>query len=141
MGTRLALLVESTLRPGEFGIRFAAGTRDFLFFRTSRPVVWLTQTSIQWIPSFFPRVKRPGREVDHSSPTSAKVQDDWSCTCDPPLYSFLAWTRKTTFLVLVMCCALHSSTCCRVHCPVLDREQVLFFICFFFSQLFTLLLS
>jgi hypothetical protein len=31
-----------------------------------------------------------------------------------------------------MCCALHSSTCCRVHCPVLDKEQVLFFICCIF---------
>jgi len=36
------------------------------------------------------------------------------------------------FLVLVMCCAIHSSTCCRVHCPLLDREQVLFFICSIF---------
>ena len=64
--------------------------------------------------------------------TSAEVQNDWSCACDPPIYAFLALTRKSTFLVLVMCCALHSSTCCLVHCPVLDKEQVLFFICCIF---------
>jgi hypothetical protein len=31
-----------------------------------------------------------------------------------------------------MCFALHRGTCCRVHCLVLDREQVLFFICCIF---------
>lgn len=31
-----------------------------------------------------------------------------------------------------MCCALLSNTRCHVHCPVLDREQVFFFICYIF---------
>jgi hypothetical protein len=82
-------------------------------------------------------VKRPGREVYHSSLTSAEVKYEWSCTCDPPIYAFLAWTRKATFCLLVMCIALHSSMCFRVHCPVRDIEQVLFFIwCIFLTIIY-----
>jgi len=39
----------------------------------------------------FPRrVKRLGREADHSPPSSAEVKNGWSCTSTPP-YVFLAW--------------------------------------------------
>jgi hypothetical protein len=34
-------------------------------------------------------VKRPGREADHSPPSSAEVSA-WSCTCTPQ-YVFMAW--------------------------------------------------
>jgi hypothetical protein len=37
----------------------------------------------------FPGVKRPGRETDHSSPTSAKVKKVWIYTSTPP-YVFMA---------------------------------------------------
>jgi len=29
---------------------------------------------------FFPAVKRPGRETDHSSLSNAEVKNEWSCT-------------------------------------------------------------
>jgi hypothetical protein len=32
------------------------------------------------LQAFFPRVKRPGREADHSCPSSAKIQTEWSYT-------------------------------------------------------------
>jgi len=32
----------------------------------------------------FPGVKRPGREVNHSPPTSAKAKNEWSYTSNPP---------------------------------------------------------
>jgi hypothetical protein len=33
----------------------------------------------------FPRVKRPGREADHSHPSSAEVKNAWSYTPTPPI--------------------------------------------------------
>jgi hypothetical protein len=37
----------------------------------------------------FPGVKRPGREVDHSPPTSAEVKKMWIYTSTSP-YAFMA---------------------------------------------------
>jgi len=34
-----------------------------------------TQPSMQWVPGSFPGVKRPGRGVDHLSPSSAEVKE------------------------------------------------------------------
>jgi hypothetical protein len=38
----------------------------------------------------FPGVKRPGREADHSPPSSAEVKNAWSYTSIPQ-YVFMAW--------------------------------------------------
>jgi hypothetical protein len=38
---------------------------------------------------YFPGVKRPGREAEHSPPSSAEVKNEWSCTSTP--YVFLTW--------------------------------------------------
>jgi hypothetical protein len=32
---------------------------------------------------YFPEVKRPGRKLNHSPPSSAKVKNKWSCTSNP----------------------------------------------------------
>jgi hypothetical protein len=46
---------------------------------------------IQWVPGdFFPGLKRPGREADHSPPASAEVKKTWIYTSAPP-YVFMAW--------------------------------------------------
>jgi hypothetical protein len=37
-----------------------------------------------------PELKRPGREADHSPPTSAQVKKTWTYTSTPP-YLFMAW--------------------------------------------------
>jgi hypothetical protein len=48
--------------------------KNFLFSTSSRLALGPTQPPIQWVQvGFFPRVKRPGREADHSPPTSAEV--------------------------------------------------------------------
>jgi len=39
----------------------------------SRPVLGPTQPPIQWVPE----VKWPGRETDHSLPSSAEVKNAW----------------------------------------------------------------
>jgi hypothetical protein len=57
----------------------------------SRPALGLTQPPIQWIPGALSLgLKRPGREADHSPPSSAEVKNAWSYTSTPQ-YVFVAW--------------------------------------------------
>jgi hypothetical protein len=44
----------------------------------SRPAVGPTQPPIQYVPGFLSGVKRPGREVGHTSPSGAEVKNKWS---------------------------------------------------------------
>jgi hypothetical protein len=60
---------------------WTAGVRDpedtFLFSISSTPALGPTQPSIQWVPGALSRgVKRPGREANHSHPTSAEIKND-----------------------------------------------------------------
>jgi hypothetical protein len=49
--------------------------KNFLFSKSSRPALGSTQPPIQFFTGALSSgVKRPGREVDHSSPTSAEVK-------------------------------------------------------------------
>jgi hypothetical protein len=51
---------------------------NFLFSTSSIPAQGFTQPPIQWVPgALFPGVKQPGREADHSPPTSAVVKKTW----------------------------------------------------------------
>jgi hypothetical protein len=57
---------------------------NFLFSKSSRPALRSTQPPIQWVPAALsPGVKRSGREVDHSPPTSAEVKRMWIYTSTP----------------------------------------------------------
>jgi hypothetical protein len=49
------------------------GGRDLLHL--SRLALRTTQPPVQWAPSSFPGVKRPGHGVDHPSPSTAKVKE------------------------------------------------------------------
>jgi hypothetical protein len=58
---------------------------------SSTPDLGPTQPPIQWVtvaPS--PELKRPGREADHSPPTTGEVKKTWLYTSTPP-YAFMAW--------------------------------------------------
>jgi hypothetical protein len=56
----------------------------------SRPALGSTQPPIQRVlGALSPGVKRPGRQADHSPPTSAKVKKMWIYTFTPP-YAFMA---------------------------------------------------
>jgi hypothetical protein len=59
--------------------------RDFPHL--SRKALGPTQLPIHWVPGFFPRVKRPGRGVDHPPPSSAEVKKkkEKRYTSTPPL--------------------------------------------------------
>jgi hypothetical protein len=62
--------------------------KNFLFSKSSRPVLGSTQPPIQWVPgALSPKVKRPGREADHSPPTSAEIKKMWIYT-STPAYAF-----------------------------------------------------
>ena len=53
-----------------------------------------TQATIQWMPG----VKRPGRGVNHSSPSGAKAKNEWSYTSTPPVCLYGVGREKLTFL-------------------------------------------
>jgi hypothetical protein len=55
----------------------------FLFSRTSWRVLGFTQSAVQCLPV----VKRPGRGVDDSPPSTAKVQNWWSYISAPHMLS------------------------------------------------------
>jgi hypothetical protein len=61
-----------------------ATIKNFLF-ASSSPALGSTQPPIQWVPG----VKRPGREANHSPPTSAEVNKILNYTSTPP-YAFMA---------------------------------------------------
>jgi hypothetical protein len=70
------------------GVQVPIGSR--IFSTTSRQALGPTQPPIKWVPgALFLGVKRPGREADHSPPTSAEVKKTWLCTSTPP-YAFMA---------------------------------------------------
>jgi hypothetical protein len=57
------------------GIRSPAGQRIFPLTSVSRPALGPTQLPVQWVPVVLSQgVKaRPGRDADHSPPSSAEV--------------------------------------------------------------------
>jgi hypothetical protein len=62
----------------------------FHFCMSSRPALGSTKPPIQWVPGAISLgVRRPGREADHSLPTSAEVKKIWIYTFIPP-YAFMA---------------------------------------------------
>jgi hypothetical protein len=62
----LCILITSVLQ---------ARTRDFFLSIASIPALGPTQPPIQWSPgAHFQKVKRPGREADHSPPSNADVK-------------------------------------------------------------------
>jgi len=57
----------------------------FLFCTASRWAPGPTQPPIQWVlGAVTSEVKWSGREADHSSPSSTKIKNAWSCTSTPP---------------------------------------------------------
>jgi hypothetical protein len=63
------------------GIRVPVRQR---IFPSPRRRLGPTQPPIQWVlEALSPRIKRPGREADHSPPTSAEVKKMWIYTSTP----------------------------------------------------------
>jgi hypothetical protein len=65
-----------------FGIRLV-GVQEYSSV-SSRPALGPNQPPIQWITGdLSPRVKRPGREADHSPTTSTEIKETWVYTSIP----------------------------------------------------------
>jgi hypothetical protein len=61
---------------GVLGFDSRRGLGIFLFANVSRTALEPTQPPIQWAPGTLSlEVKRPGREADHSPPSSAEVKE------------------------------------------------------------------
>jgi hypothetical protein len=63
--------------------------KNFLFSTSSRTALGPAEPPIQRVPeTLSPGVKWPGREADHSPPTSAEVKKMWVYTSTPPTPSW-----------------------------------------------------
>jgi hypothetical protein len=67
------------------GFESRQGLEIFLFYIiVSRAAL---EPPIQWVPvALSLRIKRLGREADHSPPSSAEVKNSWSFTSNPPIH-------------------------------------------------------
>jgi hypothetical protein len=69
-----------------YRVRFPAGARNFSLHHRVQNGSGDTQPPIQWVPGALSLgVKRPGREADHSPPSSAEVKNAWSYTSTLPI--------------------------------------------------------
>jgi hypothetical protein len=71
---------------GVLGFNSRQGLGIFLFTTASRTVLGPTQPPIKWVPRALSL--RPGREADHSPPSSDEVKNAWSYTATPQ-YAFM----------------------------------------------------
>jgi hypothetical protein len=72
-----------------------------LLTAASRPALKPTQPPIQWVPAALSlEAKRPGREADHSLPSSAELKNSWSYTSTLPIHVHgvvFSYSTGTTF--------------------------------------------
>jgi hypothetical protein len=80
----------------------AGRVKNFLFSTSSRAGLGYTQPPIQWVHvALSPEVKRPGREADHSPPSSAEVKKMWIYTSP---YAFAVSTGTTLHFTATCSC-------------------------------------
>jgi hypothetical protein len=100
IGAGIAQWYSAGLRAGWLGVWNPVGFGNFLFTTASIAVLVPTQPPIQWISGALSlEVKRPGREADHSPPSSADITNVWSYTSTHPVRlhgAVLSWSAGTT---------------------------------------------
>jgi hypothetical protein len=97
-------------------VRFPVGARNFSLHHCVQNCSGAHQPPIQWVPGALPLgVKRPGRETDHSPPSSAEVKNEWSYTSTPQ-YAFMTWClvkHRDNFTFYLLC----SKVCVKIGVP------------------------
>jgi hypothetical protein len=79
------------LWSGRSGLNSRQGLGIFFFATPSTPPLGPTQPPVPWVPGTLSLgVERPGREADHSPPSSAEVKNAWNYNSTPQ-YTFMAW--------------------------------------------------
>jgi hypothetical protein len=69
-------LIPKLIKNSDHGFESQQGLGISLFTTASRTALGPTQPPLQWVPwGLSPGVKRPGREADHSPPSSAEVKE------------------------------------------------------------------
>ena len=95
------------LSSGRSWVRISVGEMNFIFSKTSRPLLQLIQSSIQWILwAISLLIKRPLREFNHSPPINFEIKDRWS--------------YKSLPLLFVTACAINSYICTFIN---YDKEM------------------
>jgi hypothetical protein len=78
------------LQAGRSGFGPRQGQGIFLIVTVSRLDLGPTDPPIKWVTvSLSPRIKRPGREADHSPPSISYVQNVWGCKSTPSIRFFM----------------------------------------------------
>ena len=90
-------------------------TQDLYLFSKMLPFLGPTQPHIQWFPKLFPRVKRPGNEIDHSPPSSVEIKTDWRYTLIL-LHAFVKWAGKTVLFTITLKLEGHSHSLQSIIC-------------------------
>lgn len=81
------------------GFESGQGKEVFLYFRKSRLALWATKPPIQRVPGFSLGIKRPELATDHSHPSNAEVEKEWSYTstvrlCSVDRENFVPYSRQ-----------------------------------------------
>jgi hypothetical protein len=95
-----AIRIVTRLWAGRSGVQSPVEERDFSLLQ-SQLALGYTQPPLQPVPGSFPRVMRPEPKVDHSTPFSTEVKNDWNYTYMPP-YAFMACTGVTLPFILFL---------------------------------------
>jgi hypothetical protein len=75
-GAGISQWYSAGLRAGLSGVRVPTGAGNFLFTTASRTALGSNQPPSQWVSGALSLgVKRPGRESDHSPPSSAEAKN------------------------------------------------------------------
>jgi hypothetical protein len=94
------------LRNGRQGVRISAEVRDLSLIQNIHTSLGLRKSAIQWVPWFFPRAKKPGRQVN-SFPPTAEGKNEWRYTSTPPpalcLYGVVKHKFNFLYFKLSLC--------------------------------------
>jgi hypothetical protein len=74
--------IATRLLAGQSRVQARYGQETLLFSKTARPALGPTQPPIHWISG----VGQPEHEVSRSSPSTAKVKNEWSYNSTRPIY-------------------------------------------------------
>jgi len=81
-------------------VLFPARARVFLYSKPSGPALGPNKPSIQWVLGYFSEVNYPGCEVNHSTPISVEVRNEWSCASNPGIR--LRGVERETMHLIIM---------------------------------------